>query len=128
MGLSSHTAMRQAIRLSSFLCVLYASLQPRLSRWRQKLFLCHVNPEIIHVCLISVLGCQAGIGQVPLLIVPLLQAAVIKQLQIILNHKRNNTIVQALLKHYQPAYTAVAVRMWFTSQGFFHPLQIRSYR
>ena len=52
---------------------------------------------------------QAGIGQIAFFVIPFLQSTVIEHLQIVLNDERNDIVFQALLKHDQPAHTAVAV-------------------
>ena len=67
------------------------------------------DPEIIQICLISILCCQAGIRKIPLFIVPLFQSAVVVQLQIIFDDKRDDIIFQAFLKHDQPAHATVSI-------------------
>ena len=56
-----------------------------------------------------ILCCQAGIHQIAFDMWPVLQATIIKHLQVIGNDKRHMPIGQALLEHQEPPHTPVSI-------------------
>ena len=67
------------------------------------------NPKVIQVSLKAILGGEAGVHKEAFFVIPFFKTAVVEQLQIVLNDKRNNIMLQALLKEDQAAYTAISV-------------------
>ena len=57
----------------------------------------------------AVLGGEAGIHKEAFFVIPLFEATVVEQLQVILDDKRYYVVLQALLEEDQTTYTAVSV-------------------
>ena len=70
------------------------------------------NSKVIQIRLKPVLGGEAGVHQEPFFPIPFFEAAVVEQLQIVLDDKGDNVVFQTLLKENQTAYTAVPVLEW----------------
>ncbi len=67
------------------------------------------NPKVIQIRFESVLGNKAGVHQEAFLTIPFFEAAVVEQLQIVLNSEGDDIILQALFEEDQAAYTAIPV-------------------
>ena len=65
--------------------------------------------EIIQVFLEGILCREAGVGQITLFPIPLLQSAIIEHFYAVLNNKRHNIVFQTFLEQDQPPDTPVAV-------------------
>ena len=71
-----------------------------------------LNSKIVQILLKHVLRRKAGIGQIALFSAPLMQPAIVKQLHIVVDDERHNTVAQALLEHDKPSDTTVAILEW----------------
>ena len=67
------------------------------------------NPEVVQVGLEAVLGSQAGVHQEAPLMIPFLETPVVEQLQVILDDKGDDVMLQTLLKKDQTAHTAISI-------------------
>ena len=67
------------------------------------------DPEIVQIRLEAILRGQAGVHEIVLFAVPLLQPAIVKELQIILDDERNDVMLQTLLEQDQPTDASVPV-------------------
>ena len=75
--------------------------------------LCRIrNAEIVQINFESVLCGQAGIHQVPVFVVPLVQSTIVEHLQVVLNDKRYNVVFEAFLEENQSPDATVAVLKW----------------
>ena len=72
-------------------------------------FLKNRKSEIIQVFLECILCRQAGVGQVALFPVPLLQFAVIEHFYAVLNNKEHDVVFQTFLEHNKPTDTSIAI-------------------
>jgi len=71
-----------------------------------------LNSKIVQILLKHVLRRKACIGQIALFSAPLMQPAIVKQLHIVVDDERHNTVAQALLEHDKPSDTTVAILEW----------------
>ena len=67
------------------------------------------NSEIIQISFKAVLGGKAGVHKEAFFAIPFFEAAVVEQLQVILDNEGDNIVLQTLLEEDQTAYTAVSV-------------------
>lgn len=70
------------------------------------------NPKIVQVLLKLILRRQACVSQITSLPFPFLQAAIVKQLRVLVDDKRNDVVSQTFLEQNQPTNSAVAVLKW----------------
>ena len=74
------------------------------------MFYCSIyNPKIIQISLKSILSGKAGVHKEAFFAIPFFEAAIVEQLQVVLNDERHDVMLQALLKEDQAAYTAISV-------------------
>ena len=76
---------------------------------RRGVFCSICNSKVIQISLKSILSGKAGDHKEAFLVVPLFKAAVVEQLQIVLNNEGDNIVLQALLKEDQSSYAAISV-------------------
>ena len=67
------------------------------------------DSKIIQIRLKPILSGEAGVHEEAFFVIPLFEAAVVKQFQVVLNDKRYNVVFQALFEKDQAAYTAISV-------------------
>lgn len=67
------------------------------------------NSKVIQIRLKAVLGGEAGVHEEAFFSIPFFEAAVVEQLQVILDNEGDNIILQTLFKEDQAAYTIVSV-------------------
>ena len=75
----------------------------------EKILFLVLNSEIVQKALVAVLGSEAGVCQIAVDVPPFAKSAIVEQLQVIGNDKRNVAMVQTLLEHQQSAYTPIAI-------------------
>ena len=67
------------------------------------------DSEVIHDGLELILRGQAGIQQIPLFRLPLMETTIVEHFEVIRNNERNNIIPQALLEEQKPPDTAISI-------------------
>ena len=67
------------------------------------------DSEVIHDGLKLILRGQAGIQQIPLFRLPLMETTIVEHFEVIRNNERNNIVPQALLEEQKPPDTAISI-------------------
>ena len=67
------------------------------------------NAEIVQINFESVLCGQAGIHHVSAFVIPLVQSTIVEHLQVILNDKGNDAVLEAFLEENQSSDTPITV-------------------
>ena len=67
------------------------------------------NPKVVQISFKAILGSEAGVHEESFFTIPFFKSTIVEQLQVILNNKRDNVMLQTLLKEDQAAYTAISV-------------------
>lgn len=70
------------------------------------------NAEIVQINFESVLCGKAGIHQVPVFVVPLVQSTIVEHLQVILNDKRYDVVFEAFFEENQSSDATIAILKW----------------
>ena len=67
------------------------------------------DSEVIHDCLELILRGQAGIQQIPLFRLPLMETTIVEHFEVIRNNEWHDVVPQALLEEQKPPDTAISI-------------------
>ena len=67
------------------------------------------NSKVVQISLKPILGGEAGVHEEAFFVVPFFEAAVVEQLQVILDNEGDNIVLQTLLEEDQAAYPTISV-------------------